>query len=111
MQGFVLRLTAVNAAHVQRHGYVLDCGELGEQIVKLPDIPQFPAAEFSGCIFRELPQIDFGEVYVTFGSSIKNSQDVQQGTLAGTRFANDREHLTGADLKRQILKEHQLRIA
>ena len=93
-------------AQQQRHGHILKGRELGKQVMKLPYKSQFAAAKLSRCIVGEPSQIDFGEVYVTLGSSIKNSEDVQQGTLARARFANNGEHLSGLHLERQILKEH-----
>jgi hypothetical protein len=42
---------------------------------------------------------------------IKSAEDVQQGTLPRSRLADDREHLASLHLKRQILKEHQVRFA
>jgi hypothetical protein len=42
---------------------------------------------------------------------IKSAEDVQQGTLTGSRLAHNREHLASLHLKRQILKEHQVRFA
>ena len=79
--------------------------------MKLPDKSEFPTSKFRSRFFREPSQIEFGEVYVTFRSTIKDSEDVQQGTLSRTRLANDGQHLAGPHLERQILKEHELRIA
>ena len=79
--------------------------------MKLPHKSELSSAEFSGCVLGKRSQVEFGEVYVTCGSGIKNSEDMQQGTLAGTRFPYDSQHLTGVYLERQVFKEHQFRIA
>ncbi len=52
--------------------------------MKLPYKPKFTPSEVCRIFFGELSQIELGEVYVTFGSPIKDSEDVQQGTLART---------------------------
>jgi hypothetical protein len=111
VQGLLLRVVRGDASHQQRHGHVLYRGELGKQIMKLPNKSQFPSAKISRSFFREPPQIEFGEVYVTGGIAIKDSEDVQQGTLPGTRFSYDGKHLARPYLERQILKEHKLRVA
>jgi hypothetical protein len=56
-------------------------------------------------------QSQVGAVYVTCGSAIKGAQDVQKCTLSCARFSHDGEHLSSLHLKRQILKEHQVRFA
>lgn len=45
--------------------------------MELPDKSKLPAAEFRGIFFRETAQFKLGEVYVTFGSAIKRSEDVK----------------------------------
>ena len=52
--------------------------------MKLPYESKLSASKLCGCVLRECSQIEFGEVYVTFGSPIKDSEDVQQGTLSCT---------------------------
>jgi hypothetical protein len=42
---------------------------------------------------------------------IKSAQDVQQGTLPRSRLPDNGEHLASLHLKRQIVKEHQIRFA
>ena len=74
--------------------------------MKLPDKSKLATAELRRLFFRELSQIKLGEVYVTFGSAIKHSEDVQQGTFPGTRLANNGQHLAGLHLERQVFKEH-----
>jgi len=109
-QRLLLRILPPHPLHQQRHGDILESGELGKQIMELPDETEFAAPKFRRIFLREPTQIELGEVYVTFGSPIKNSEDVQQGTLSCTRLAHDREHLAGLNLKRQIFKEHQFRL-
>ena len=106
VQGLLLGFPPVPAAHQQRHGHILDRSKLRQQIMKLPDKSKFTAAELRRLFFRELPQIELGEVYVTFRGPIKHSEDVQQGTFPGTRLANNGQHLAGLHLERQVFKEH-----
>src|SRR5271157_2085055 len=84
VQGLSLCFTPVDAAHQQRHGDILGGSEFRQQVMELPNKSQLSTAKFRGCIFRELRQFDFGEVYVTFGSTIKNSEYVQEGAFPGT---------------------------
>ena len=44
--------------------------------MKLPHKSELPAAELRCIFLREAPQSNLGEVYVTFGSTIKRSEDV-----------------------------------
>jgi len=105
-QRLFLSFPARRALHQKRHRDILGCCELRQQVVELPNESQFAPPKLRGSLFRELSQIELGEVYVTSGSPIKNSEDVQQGTLPGTRFTHDRKHFAGLHLERQILKEH-----
>ena len=77
VQALLLRLTLLHATHQQRHGNILKRGKLRQQIMKLPDKSKLPAAELRGTFFRETPQFKLGEVYVTFRSAIKRSEDVK----------------------------------
>jgi len=77
VQGLLLCFLRGDASHQQRHGHVLDCRELRKEIMKLPYKSEFPTTKFSGSFFRESSQIEFGEVYVTGRSAIKDSEDVQ----------------------------------
>ncbi len=63
--------------------------------MKLPDKPKLPAAKFRSTFFGEAAELKLGEVYVTFGSAIKRSEYVKQGTFARTRLANNGQHLAG----------------
>ena len=45
--------------------------------MKLPDKPKFAAAKLRCTFLRETSQMQLGEVYVTFGSAIKRSEDVK----------------------------------
>ena len=79
-------------------------GKLRQQIMKLPDKPKLPAAKLRCIFFRETYQLELGEVYVTFGSAIKHSEYVKQGTFSGTRLANNGQHLAGLHLNDKFSK-------
>jgi hypothetical protein len=49
-----------------------------------------------------------GAVYVTLRRTFKSAENVQQGTLAGPRFANDGKHLSLHHIERQVLKQDQV---
>jgi hypothetical protein len=55
--------------------------------------------------------VGVGAVYGTRRGTIKSREDVQQGTLSGTRLPDDGQHRSFPDLERQILKEHELGFA
>ena len=44
--------------------------------MELPHKPELPATEFRCIFLREAPHANLGEVYVTFRSTIKRSEDV-----------------------------------
>jgi hypothetical protein len=49
-------------------------------------------------------------VYVTCGSPIKSSEDVQKSTFPGAGFTDNGQHFPLHHLKGQIVKEHQIRL-
>ena len=106
MQALLLGVASLCATHQQWHGDILKSGKLGQQIMELPDKSKLPAAEFRCIFFRKMTQFKLGEVYVTFGSAIKRSEYVEQGTFARTRLANNGQHLPDLHLQGQLLKEH-----
>ena len=77
MQAFLFSLRPLDAFHKQRHSDVFNRRELGKQIMKLPYKSQFTTSEVCRSFLGELTQIELGEVYVTFRSPIKNSEDMQ----------------------------------
>src|SRR5215470_20030149 len=84
----------------QRHGNVLCCRELWQQVMKLPYKARLSIAKVCGFVVRQRVQSQVGAVYVTCGSTIKGAEDVQKGTLARARFADDRDHLSWLNRKR-----------
>ncbi len=77
VQALLLGVASLHASHQKWHGNIFKGGKLWQQIMKLPDKPKFPAAEFRSVFFRETAQFKLGEVYVTFGSAIKRSEYVK----------------------------------
>jgi len=75
--------------------------------MELPHISDFAVTKLGGGIFGERIHVGVGAVYGTRRGTIKSGEDVQQGTLSGTRLPDDRQHRSLADLERQILKEHE----
>jgi len=95
----------------QGHGDILQCGEFRQQVVKLPDVADLAIAKLSGFILRKRIHLGVGAVYGTSRRTIKSGEDVQQGTLSRARLPDDSQHRSFSNLKRQILKEHELRFA
>jgi len=93
LQRFGFRLVPVASPYQQGHGHIFRCGEFRQQIMKLPDESNLAVAKIRCRFLGERSQVFFRAVYVTFRSAIKRTQDVQQGTLAGTRLPHDRHHL------------------
>jgi len=79
--------------------------------MKLPYKARLSIAKVCGFVVRQRVQSQVGAVYVTCGSTIKGAEDVQQCTLPRTGFSHNGKHLSLLHLKRQILKEHQIRLA
>jgi hypothetical protein len=77
--------------------------------VELPYEARLAIAEVCGFVVGQRIHSQVGAVYVTRGSVIKRAQDVQQSTLPRTGFAHDGKHFSSLHLKRQILKEHEIR--
>ena len=95
----------------QRHRDIFKGGELRQKVVKLPDIADFAVTKLGGIILGKRIHLGVGAVYGTGGGPIKRRQDVQQGTLPGTRLSDDRQHRAFVDGERQILKEHEFCVA
>ncbi len=95
-------------ARQQRHGDILKSGEFRQQVVELPHIADFAVTKLGRGILGKRIHVKVCAVYGTRRRTIKRGQDVQQRTLSRTRLANDRQHRSLGDLKRQILKEHEL---
>jgi len=104
LRRFTLRIAASHRAQQQRHGNVLQGGEFRQKIVKLLDKPDFAVPKIGRILGRERVQWQLGAVYVTLGRPIKRTQDVQQSTLAGSRLADDRQHLSLPHSEGQIFK-------
>jgi hypothetical protein len=77
--------------------------------VELPYEARLAVAKLCGFVVGQRVHSQVGAVYVTCGSLIKSAQDVQQGTFPSAGLTHDGEHFSSLHLKRQILKEHQIR--
>ena len=91
---FLFRLPLLGAAQQQRHGHIFQGRKLRQQVMKLPDEANLAIAELSRGLAGKRSQPQVAAVYVTLGSGIKRSQDVQQGTLAGSGLAYNGKHFT-----------------
>ncbi len=84
----------------ERHGHVFQRRKFRQQVMELPYETDLAVTKIGGVIFGERIQSQVGAVYVTCGSAIKSAEDVQKGTLSGTRFAYDGNHLSLGYVKR-----------
>ncbi len=79
--------------------------------MELPHVADLAVTELGGIVLGKRIHVRVGAVYGTRRGTIKGCEDVQQGTLSGTRLTDDGQHRSFPDLERQILKEHELGFA
>ena len=79
--------------------------------MELPHVADLAVTELGSVVFGKRIHVRIGAVYGTRRGTIKGREDVQQGTLSGTRLPDDGQHRSFPDLERQILKEHELGFA
>ena len=108
LTSFVFRLLAIFISHEQRHRDIFDRREFRHQVMELPDVSNRTVAKIRGCFVGKRLQLELGAVYVTLRSTIKRSEDVQQGALSGTTLPDDSDHLPLQNLEGQIVKDHQV---
>src|SRR5438270_10278185 len=104
--GFLHGLTVSGSLHQERHCNILLRRKFRQQVVKLPDKADGFIAKISGCVVCKLRYRNLGAVYVTCGSTIKSTKDVQQAALAGAGLAHDSQHFPLPHLEEQVFKEH-----
>src|SRR6185437_6156357 len=80
------------SSHEKRHCHILLRCKLRQQIVKLPDKADLAIAKISCSIICQIACLNLRAVYVTLGSTIKRSQNVQKTALARSRFAYNGKH-------------------
>ena len=95
----------------QGHSHILPRREFRQQVMKLPHVTDLAVAKLGGCVFRKRMHLGIGAVYGTARGAIKGSKDMQQSALSRARLTHYGEHLSLADLERQILKEHEVGFA
>ena len=94
-----------DAASQQGHGDVFERGELRQQVVELPDVTDVAVA-VGGCLpGRQAGDVGVGAPNFAGGGAVERGEEVEQGTLAGTGFADDGDHFSGSHFERQIAKE------
>lgn len=79
--------------------------------MELPDVADLAVTKLGGVVLGKRIHVGVGAVYGTGRRTIKRRQDVQQGTLSGTRLPHDRQHGSFVDMETQILKEHEFGFA
>jgi len=110
-RSFLLSRRKCLPARQEWHGHIFEGGKFRQQVMELPHIADFAVTKLGGGILGERIHLSVGAVYGTRRGTIKRGEDVQQGTLAGARLPDDRQHRSLADLERQILKEHEFGFA
>src|SRR5919109_5659330 len=105
---FLFGVTPLHPADQQRHGDVLQCSELRQQIMKLPDVSDLAIAKFCRRFTGERSQPGLGAIYLTLGRCFKHAEDVQKGALSGTTLSYQCDHLALLHPERQVVKEHKI---
>ena len=102
---------AVPAGDQQRHHNVLEGGELGQQVVALPDIADLGVAVGVELGLARRGQLEVAVVDAPFGRRVERRQQVQQSRLAGAGLADQRHALARMELERDVLEDRSGRRA
>ena len=99
------------AANAQRHGHILLGRELGQQMMELVDKAQMLVAQRTLLLRAELVQGLAHEADAAGGGCIQPAQQVQQGGLARTRGADNRQCLARLNLQIHSLQHGHIQLA
>ena len=111
LAGCFLSFTAGPPTDQQRHGHVLDGGELAQQVVELVDETQLVIAQLPPGRFRKRIQALAGHGHPAGIGLIQPAQQVQQRALARARGPNDGHHLAGRHGEVDVLQDGELACA
>jgi len=82
----------VSTANQQRHHHVFQRREFRQQVVNLPNKPNFPIAKVRLLGLCETRYLSTSVVYRTRGRPVQTAQHMQQGALAGPALSNQGQH-------------------
>ncbi|MNH15811.1 hypothetical protein D3C79_754330 [compost metagenome] len=99
--GALARFGDGGAADQQRHAHVLQRGEFRQQVMELVDEAQRAVAQQATGTLTEGRQLFAGQPDAALGRGVEAAQQVEQGTLARTRTADNGHPLTGVQLQLQ----------
>ena len=103
--GFGEGLLAVDAAREKRHGYVFEGGELGEEVVELPDVADVAVAVVAGLFGGEGGDVDVAAEDFAGGGFVECGEKVEEGAFAGAGLADDGDHLAGGYFEGEVAEE------
>ena len=110
-QGRLRRFGRWHTAYPQRHGYVVQCAELGQQMVKLVHKTEVAIAQNSlrcRCDFRQvLPH----QLHAATGGCVQCAQQMQQGALARTGGSHDGQSFAAAHAQIDALQHGHIKAA
>src|SRR4029077_15696280 len=104
-------LLAPPSANQQRHHHVLLRRKLRQQIVNLPNKPNFPVPEVRLFRCREPSDFSTTVVYRTAGTTVQTAEEVEQGGFAGAGFADEGEHLAALHVDIDVVEDDQVVVA
>ncbi len=92
--GLRMCFSGFHAAYQQRHGDVFQRGEFRQQVVELIDETERTVAQFAALRFVHRGYILPQDIHTAAGDGVESTEQMQQGTLAGTGCADDGDTLT-----------------
>src|SRR5215471_15707345 len=98
-RGFIHGRPVSGTPHQKRHSNILLRRKFRQQIMKLPNETDRAVAKIRGRIVAQFRRMNLGAVYVTCGSPIKSSENMQKSTLSRAGLTDNGEHLPLHDLK------------
>src|SRR5260370_17841018 len=74
----------------------------------LPNESNFPVSKVRQRRVRETRNVRMVEVYLTFGGPVQTAHEIQESTLACSRFAHKGQPLAAPDLEAHIRENEQI---
>src|ERR1700733_15499682 len=77
----------------------------------LPYIPDLTIAEFGALGFGEFRDVFMFVVYRPFGGGVETADEVKEGALPCSAFADDGNLFAGFDVEREVAKDDEIFVA
>ena len=95
------------AAGEQRQRYVFQGGELGQQVVELPEVADRAVAEGGGLGGGEASDVGVAAPDFAGGRLVERGEQVEQRAFAGAGYADDGDDLAGGDGEVEVVEESE----